>query len=154
MARRKGLRMKQEIERLRGMGHGKKTISRILKVSRNTVRRYWEEEKPEMAPPFYVAPWAESGLEDGVGGDFAWRVAYGLLGIVSRRVGRWAHFESNSLHHVLARVPVRSDVLKRRVVPEKNGVGHEKVRDPLLHFLIESRLDCEHSSHLGNKDEG
>jgi transposase len=54
--------MKQEIERLRGLGHGKKTISRILKVSRNTVRRYWDEDpkKPETPPPYYVAPWADA----------------------------------------------------------------------------------------------
>lgn len=62
MARRKGIRMKQEIERLRGMGHGKKTISRILKVSRNTVRRYWDEstKQQEGPPPFYIAPWADA----------------------------------------------------------------------------------------------
>jgi len=61
MARRKGLRMKKEIERLRQLGHGKKTVSRILKVSRNTVRRYWEEEtKAEAPPPIYAAPWAEA----------------------------------------------------------------------------------------------
>ncbi|NQW45265.1 MAG: IS21 family transposase [Deltaproteobacteria bacterium] len=62
MARRKGLRMKLEIERLRGLGHGKKTISRILKISRNTVRRYWDEEvkKQENASVLYVAPWADA----------------------------------------------------------------------------------------------
>ena len=62
MARRKGSRMKLEIERLRGLGHGKKTISRILKISRNTVRRYWDEEvkKQENASALYVAPWADA----------------------------------------------------------------------------------------------
>jgi transposase len=52
--------MKQEIERLRGLGHKKKTIARILKVSRNTVRRYWDEavSRPEAPSPIYSAPWA------------------------------------------------------------------------------------------------
>lgn len=72
MARQKGLRMRNEIERLRALGHGKKTISRILKVSRNTVRRYWEEDpnQAQSPPPFYVAPWADhvewKGVEEAI----------------------------------------------------------------------------------------
>ncbi|MBI4224433.1 MAG: IS21 family transposase [Deltaproteobacteria bacterium] len=73
MARRKGLRMRKEIERLRALGHGKKTVARILRVSRNTVRQYWDNEVPAelvMAP--YVAPWADQvnwkAVEEAVAG--------------------------------------------------------------------------------------
>jgi hypothetical protein len=63
VARRKGPRMQKEIERLRALGHGKRTVSRILGISRNTVRRYWPEgaaaEERVGPPPAYRAPWSE-----------------------------------------------------------------------------------------------
>lgn len=56
--------MQKEIERLRKLGHGKKTISRVLGISRNTVRRYWPDEKADAAPvqlaAKYHAPWSEA----------------------------------------------------------------------------------------------
>ena len=98
MARRKGLGMKREIERLRAQGHGKRTVSRILKVSRNTVRRYWEEEMKVGPPPaVYVAPWAN---------QVEWKlVAEGI----SRGQSLADHLESYQsqldLGHVLKAIP-------------------------------------------------
>ena len=38
--KRKGARMIQEIQRLKGLGLGKKAIARSLRISRNTVKQY------------------------------------------------------------------------------------------------------------------
>ena len=59
MANKKGIRMQLEIKRLKELGHGKKTIARILKVSVNTVRRYWENGLEENKKESYSAPWSE-----------------------------------------------------------------------------------------------
>ena len=98
MARRKGLRMKNEIERLRELGHGKKTISRILKVSRNTVRRYLSEEvKPELPLPLYVAPWAA---------QVEWKQVEEAVALGQALADYWESYQSQ-LHdgHVLKAVP-------------------------------------------------
>lgn len=79
-ATRKGPRMIQEIQRLKSLGLGRKTVARALGISRNTVKQYWEpgapcgaapgasaavETPPEVAEatvavsrPGYEAPWA------------------------------------------------------------------------------------------------
>ena len=52
--------MIREIQRLKGLGLGKKAIARALRVSRNTIKRYWEGETPETATATsYQAPWSE-----------------------------------------------------------------------------------------------
>lgn len=73
--KRKGTRMLEEIQRLKSMGFGKKAIARTLAVSRNTIKKYWDEEKvaktgedgPE-APSLlsYQAPWSERIVWDDV----------------------------------------------------------------------------------------
>ena len=91
--------MRQEIERLRGLGHGKKTISRILKVSRNTVRRYWSEQakRAESPPPFYVAPWS-----DGVD----WKVVEEAISRGQSLSDYWESYQSGLPDgHVLKPVP-------------------------------------------------
>ena len=71
---RKGPRMIQEIQRLKALGLGKKTVARSLGISKNTVRQYWVlgEAQPAGSPspadptaaivavakPKYEAPWA------------------------------------------------------------------------------------------------
>jgi len=79
-ATRKGPRMIQEIQRLKSLGLGKKTVARALGISRNTVKQYWElgaqsgataersatvelqttaaETSVAVARPRYEAPWA------------------------------------------------------------------------------------------------
>ncbi len=52
--------MIQEIQRLKGLGFGKKAIARALRISRNTVKQYWEGDEGEnRAPTVYQAPWSE-----------------------------------------------------------------------------------------------
>jgi hypothetical protein len=70
---RKGVRVIQEIQRLKGLGLGKKQIARALGISKNTVKGYWEAAvaappvdlisagaAPPQAPQTarYQAPWA------------------------------------------------------------------------------------------------
>src|SRR5208282_6414901 len=73
---RKGPRMIQEIQRLKALGLGRKTVARALGISKNTVKQYWElgEPQPPTAPGpadpkaavlaaaklKYEAPWAKS----------------------------------------------------------------------------------------------
>ena len=40
--KRKGVRMIQEIQRLKGMGLGIRAAARTLDISRNTIRKYWD----------------------------------------------------------------------------------------------------------------
>ena len=99
MAKRKGLRMRREIERLRALGHGKKTISRILKVSRNTVRRYWvkSEPKQESVPLFYVAPWAE---------QVSWKAVEEAISLGHSLSDYWESYQGQLYEgHVLKSVP-------------------------------------------------
>lgn len=42
--KRKGVRMVQEIQRLKKLGLGKKAVARALRISRNTLKRYWDGE--------------------------------------------------------------------------------------------------------------
>ncbi|MGL3709451.1 hypothetical protein ACSYAY_01105 [Leptospirillum ferriphilum] len=58
--KRKGARMILEIQRLKGLGLGKKAIARALRISRNTVKQYWEGGEVEnRVPTVYQAPWSE-----------------------------------------------------------------------------------------------
>ena len=58
--KRKGARMIQEIQRLKGLGFGRKAIARALRISRNTVKQYWGGDAGEdRAPTVYQAPWSE-----------------------------------------------------------------------------------------------
>jgi len=60
--KRKGTRMIKEIQRLKSMGLGKRAVARTLGISRNTLRKYWEEEAESEArrgPGTYQAPWSE-----------------------------------------------------------------------------------------------
>jgi hypothetical protein len=67
--------MLEEIQRLKSMGFGKKAIARTLAVSRNTIKKYWDEEKvaktgedgPEDSSVLsYQAPWSERIVWDDV----------------------------------------------------------------------------------------
>ena len=52
--------MIQEIQRLKGLGFGRKAIARALRISRNTVKQYWGGDAGEdRAPTVYQAPWSE-----------------------------------------------------------------------------------------------
>lgn len=60
MANKKGIRVKNEIIRLKNLGHGKKTVARILGVSKNTIRRYWGKEELVLGSPKNFTPnWAK-----------------------------------------------------------------------------------------------
>jgi len=66
--------MIEEIQRLKSMGFGKKAVARMLAVSRNTIKKYWEaetvadgKEGPEAASVvFYQAPWSGRIVWDNV----------------------------------------------------------------------------------------
>ena len=67
--------MLEEIQRLNSMGFGKKAVARTLAVSRNTIKKYWDEEKvakagddgPEASSVLsYQAPWSERIVWDDV----------------------------------------------------------------------------------------
>jgi hypothetical protein len=66
--------MLEEIQRLKSMGFGKKAVARMLAVSRNTIKKYWEAETvvvgeagPEAASVvFYQAPWSDRIVWDDV----------------------------------------------------------------------------------------
>ncbi|MGC8530355.1 MAG: helix-turn-helix domain-containing protein [Leptospirillia bacterium] len=65
MARkRKGGRMIAEIQRLKAMGLGKRAIARTLKISRNTLRKYWDPQgeggPTEESGDSYRAPWSNA----------------------------------------------------------------------------------------------
>lgn len=62
--KRKGVRMVQEIQRLKKLGLGKKAVARALRISRNTLKRYWDGEgeaaKSVVVSVGYHAPWSEN----------------------------------------------------------------------------------------------
>ncbi|EQD25135.1 MAG: Resolvase helix-turn-helix protein [Leptospirillum sp. Group IV 'UBA BS'] len=60
--KRKGARMIREIQRLKSMGLGKRAVARTLGISRNTLRKYWEEAtegEGKDGPTTYQAPWSK-----------------------------------------------------------------------------------------------
>jgi transposase len=134
--------MKQEIERLRGLGHGKKTIARILKVSRNTVRRYWEEaaKAAEGPPVFYVAPWAES---------VDWKLVEDAVSIGQALADYWESYQGQLQEgHLLKSVPYvtfwreyrrrypRVDLVMHKLYqPGKRAEADYKGREPAFGFI-------------------
>ena len=51
-----------EIQRLKAMGLGKRAVSRLLKISRNTLRKYWEPGEEGVSTESgasYRAPWSD-----------------------------------------------------------------------------------------------
>lgn len=132
--RKKGGRMIAEIQRLKSMGLGKRAIARTLKISRNTLRKYWDPV-PEKASGedrrTYRPEWSEqidwSSVKQAVENGQA--LAHYWEDFIAALPACGGSPQADSLYHLLAGV---STTLSDGPAPVRTGLrAGELLRDRL-----------------------